>query len=244
MAFTKGEKDFTVRKMVATREFPARAKKASRLGRFFRLAALFTVVMCLALLTGFGFFIQLIAHKTDGNAAKADAIVVLTGGEARIPEAVKLLAEGRGQRLLISGVNPITTRNELAKLTPYSKKWFGCCIDVDQIARDTIGNAEETRLWAEKLEFKSLIVVTASYHMPRSLAELRRAMPDLEFIPHPVTPNNLRLDEWWAHSGTLELLAMEYIKFIPSYGRCVAIQLGRDQPILRSMSDCLNRRMI
>lgn len=229
--------------MAATREFPARAKKASRLGRFFRFTALFAVALSVALLAGFGFFIQLIASESHGNSAKADAIVVLTGGEARIPEAVKLLAEGRGQRLLISGVNPITTRNELARLTPYSKKWFSCCIDVDQIARDTIGNAEETRQWVDKLQFRSLIVVTASYHMPRSLAELRRAMPDLEFIPHPVTPNNLRLDEWWAHSGTLELLAMEYIKFVPSYGRCVVIQLGREQPVLRSMSHCLNGRM-
>ena len=38
----------------------------------------------------------------------------------------------------------------------------------------------------------SLIVVTAGYHMPRALAELRRALPDVTLYPVPVQPPAMR----------------------------------------------------
>ena len=40
------------------------------------------------------------------NPAAADAIIVLTGGQSRIDAALDLLKSGKGERLLISGVNP------------------------------------------------------------------------------------------------------------------------------------------
>ena len=51
------------------------------------------------------------------KSANADAIVVLTGGQARVSEAVRLLEEGHANRLLISGVHPGTTREQLAVVT-------------------------------------------------------------------------------------------------------------------------------
>jgi uncharacterized SAM-binding protein YcdF (DUF218 family) len=191
-------------------------------------------------LAGFLAFSNLVNSSAGGNIRSGDAIVVLTGGDARIPEAVKLLTQGKGHRLLISGVNPVTTRSELADLAPNSKRWFRCCIDVGQEARDTIGNAAETKEWAKKRGFKSLVVVTAAYHMPRSLAELRRALPDVAFIPYPVRPRNLHLDEWWSHQGSLQLLAMEYMKFVPALGRCVLAEYGRGRGIFGGTRQCLN----
>ena len=46
----------------------------------------------------------------------ADGIVVLTGGALRIDQAIDLLKEGRGRRLLISGVNPGTSAATLAQI--------------------------------------------------------------------------------------------------------------------------------
>jgi uncharacterized SAM-binding protein YcdF (DUF218 family) len=198
------------------------------------------VFVCAGLLfTGFLLFSGLIADGPSGDPPEADAIVALTGGEARIPEAIRLLQLGKGERLLISGVNPVTTRQELALLTPESQSWFRCCIDVDRVARDTIGNANETRAWIEKRGFKSLIVVTASYHMPRSLAELRRALPDTVLIAYPVKPSNLRVDAWWAYKGTLKLLAMEYLKFMPAFGRCVLSQVSLNRGVYGGAQQCL-----
>ncbi len=92
----------------------------------------------------------------------------------------------------------------------------------------------------EKRGFKSLIVVTATYHMPRSLAELRRALPDVDFIAYPVRPRNLHLEEWWAYQGSLQLLAMEYAKFVPALGRCVPAEFGRGRGVFGGTRQCLN----
>jgi len=226
--------------MNSATNIPVEVNRTRRLAGWVRLIICAGFICAALVLGGFLLFSSLISDTPAGEPPEADAIVVLTGGEARIPEAIKLLQQGKGQRLLISGVNPITTRKELASLTPNSKSWFRCCIDVDHVARDTIGNANETRVWIEKRGFKSLIVVTASYHMPRSLAELRRALPDTELIAYPVKPSNLRVDAWWAYKGTLKLLAMEYLKFMPAFGRCVLIQIGINKGVYGGAQQCLN----
>jgi uncharacterized SAM-binding protein YcdF (DUF218 family) len=180
-----------------------------------------------AILFGIGLLVfvsQLDKGPPNGNV-QADAIVVLTGGDSRVTEAVRLLAAGRGQRLLISGVHPKTTTAMLRRINPEAERFFDCCIDLDRNARDTIENADETRRWAAERGFRSVIVVTSSYHMPRGLVELRRALPDLELIPYPVVPARRRLDEWWAYPATVRLLASEFVKYLASVARCTGVRL-------------------
>lgn len=239
MAFAKRDKTYIVTRMNGARDIPVQPRKRHSLAYWVRLGGWAALAIAVLLIAGFLAFSGLIYDEpTDIRAA--DGIVALTGGEARIPEAVKLLSQGKGRRLLISGVNPVTTRGELASLMPDSRKWFRCCIDVGKLARDTVGNAEETREWIKQRGFRSLIVVTASYHMPRSLAELRRALPDIELIPYPVRPRNLHLDAWWAYPGTLQLLASEYVKFVPAFGRCLVIQLGLNRGLYGGSRLCVN----
>ena len=114
----------------------------------------------------------------------ADGIVVLTGGAFRISDALELLAAGRGQRLLITGVNPATRSREISRLVPEHQRWFACCVDLDHSAINTIGNAIETRRWAKARGFKSLIVVTSNFHMPRAMAELAHQLPDVTLVPY------------------------------------------------------------
>jgi uncharacterized SAM-binding protein YcdF (DUF218 family) len=190
---------------------------------------------------GFLLFWMLIHHIPADDLPRADAIVALTGGEARIPEAVRLLAQGKGRRLLISGVNPTTTRKELVGLAPNSQHLFRCCIDVGREARDTIGNADETSQWVRERRFKSLIVVTADYHMPRSLAELRRTLPNVELIPYPVQQRNVHVNSWWAYPGTMQLMLTEYVKFMPSFARCYSALFGQGQGVVGAGRQCLNR---
>lgn len=239
-AFSKREKPCIVTGMESARDIPVRVKRTNRFLWWGKLGLWGIAAAGGLAFAGFLAFSSLVNGNAAGTIRAADAIVVLTGGEARIPEAVKLLAQGKGRRLLISGVNPVTTRGELASLAPNSKRWFRCCIDVGQEARDTIGNAAETRAWVKKRGFKSLIVVTATYHMPRSLAELRRTLPDVDLIAYPVKPRNLHLEEWWAHQGSLQLLATEYMKFVPALGRCIAAEIGRGRGIFGGPRQCLN----
>ncbi len=176
-----------------------------------------------AALVGFGFvlFANAVMREPEVQNVHADGIVVLTGGQTRITEAAKLLQDGRGRRLLISGVNQKIGRPSLLKISGIDEKTFNCCVDLGYAALNTVGNAEETRRWAEALGYDRLIVVTASYHMPRSLAELARVMPNIELVPHPVAPDGLKRKVWWLDASTTRLLASEYIKFLPAAARLV-----------------------
>jgi uncharacterized SAM-binding protein YcdF (DUF218 family) len=150
-------------------------------------------------------------EPVDGKIARADGIVALTGEDARLAPAVALLEEGVGSRLLISGVFPETTREDLKGITRGGAR-FDCCADLGFTARDTRGNAREAAEWARQHKFKSLIVVTASYHMPRSLLEFSAAMPDVRLIAYPVEtdPENPTFLRRWGR------MQAEYAKFIAS----------------------------
>lgn len=153
------------------------------------------------------------------SAENADAIVVVTGGEDRINVALGLLRQGGGKRLLISGVNPRTSTGAIREHTGEDRRLFECCVDIGREAHDTVGNAEETRDWAAQRRYQKLVVVTSSYHMPRTLVEFSRAMPDVGFVAHPVLSRNVRDHAWWQSPGTLRLLFGEYVKFIAAATR-------------------------
>lgn len=178
-----------------------------------------------AFLAGFVIFASSVGRYTPSAAPQADGIVVLTGGEHRLREAARLLAEGRGKRLLISGANRIATREDLHRKSGLVPVLFNCCVDIGYDAHTTSGNAEEAKAWAGDKRFTRLIIVTSSYHMPRSLIELGRAMPDLTLIPFPVVSSNFRTEAWWLHPATARLLFSEYVKFLPSAARFGAARL-------------------
>lgn len=170
---------------------------------------------------GFVLFANAVMREPEVQNVEADGIVVLTGGQTRIQEAARLLEEKRGQRLLISGVNQKIGRASLIKISGLDEQTFNCCVDLGYEALNTIGNADETRRWAESLGYDRLIVVTSSYHMPRSLAELAREMPNIELVPHPVAPDILRRKVWWLDATATRVLAAEYVKFLPAAVRLV-----------------------
>jgi uncharacterized SAM-binding protein YcdF (DUF218 family) len=197
---------------------PNATRGSARLWRAgLRAAAVLGVIL---LLTGFVGFAERIARATPPVDPHADAIVVLTGGSARIDGALQLLAEHRATRLLISGVNPRVNSSDLARLVGGDlRDDLACCVDLGHDAIDTIGNAAETRSWAKERGFSSLIVVTSDYHMPRSMTELAGAMPDVELIPFPVSNPDLRFADWWRDPPTLALLVREYGKYLLAKAR-------------------------
>ena len=163
--------------------------------------------------TGFMLFVNAIERDSSTPQA-AEGVVALTGGKDRIGKAFKLLASGQAKRLLITGVNPSTKARELQRLVPGGEEFFPCCVDLGRAALDTRGNASETSEWVARHGFSSLIVVTSSYHMPRTLIEYARAMPQVQLIPHAVLSSNFHIDKWWSHDGTRRLLFSEYVKYL------------------------------
>ena len=143
-----------------------------------------------------------------------DAIVVLTGGAGRLGIGIELLAQGRASKLFISGVYRGVDVAELLRVSRHDPEALECCIEVGYDATDTAGNARETARWMAAEGFQSLRLVTASYHMPRSLAEFRRAMPDVELVPHPVFTDTVRVEDWWSSPRSVGLIASEFTKYL------------------------------
>jgi uncharacterized SAM-binding protein YcdF (DUF218 family) len=172
------------------------------------------IVGGIAVVLGFFAFLWLLPSGEIELDRNADGIVVLTGGTARVSDALELLAAGRGKRLLITGVNPGTTTADIARQVADFGKILACCVDLDYSAINTFGNAVETRRWVIDRGFRSLIVVTSAYHMPRALAEIAHQLPDVALIPFPVVSDRLRIEPWWSNSATARLVLSEYFKYL------------------------------
>ncbi|MBB4040612.1 uncharacterized SAM-binding protein YcdF (DUF218 family) [Microvirga flocculans] len=194
---------------------PARRSWARRLlGLGFWAGAAAAIVGFL----GFLSFVYSLDRFEQPPETRADGIVAMTGGAQRIGDAIDLLAKGYAQRLLISGVNENTSREQIARLNPGQRRLFDCCVDLDYRARNTIGNAIETRRWAEQNGFSTLIVVTSNYHMPRTLVELDHALPNLQKIPYPVAAT-IDPHEWWHNPAVARVIFSEYLKFLAVWVR-------------------------
>ncbi len=160
--------------------------------------------------------------------APAEAIVALTGkGALRITSSVKLLELGKGKRLLVSGVNPEVTRPELRAVSKATRGLYDCCVDLGFQAADTKGNARETAAWARAHRFKRIIVVTADYHMPRAMLELKGAMPEAEFIAYPVEAD-IDSSAWWKTGPSARRMTLEYCKYLAILAREGLLSLGPD----------------
>jgi uncharacterized SAM-binding protein YcdF (DUF218 family) len=178
------------------------------------------------LVAGFVWFAARVATDEIALRENADGIVVLTGGSARVVDAIELLAAGHGRRLLISGANPANNPGGITRLVPLYESMFACCIDLDH-SMNTVGNAIGTRQWAKSRGFRSLIVVTSNYHMPRAMTELAHQLPDATLIAFPVVPALRRGQPWWASPASARLLIIEYLKYIYAVAR---IQLEGPPP--------------
>lgn len=197
-----------------------RRRKGMRIRRFVLVVGGLAFV---AWLVGLAAFASLVPRTPQTDDGGTDAIVVLTGGSSRLEQGLALLAQGKGKKLFVSGVHRGVALDEILRRAGVSPDRTPCCIVLGYRAGHTEGNARETASWIGKERFRSLRLVTANYHMPRSLLEFSAAMPGIRIIPHPVFPKSVKIREWWRWPGTATLMLGEYNKYLVVAAR-LAIQ--------------------
>jgi uncharacterized SAM-binding protein YcdF (DUF218 family) len=157
---------------------------------------------------GFVWFMNITRHLADPPPPHTDGVVALTGGAGRVELALHLLANGQADKLLLSGIGGGSDLATFGRLAGIDTARFPDRITLGRYAASTRGNGVETAAWAEQNRIRTLIVVTAAYHMPRALAELRQALPDVRLYPMAVHPGA-------AEKGPgLRLEAEEYTKYL------------------------------
>jgi uncharacterized SAM-binding protein YcdF (DUF218 family) len=183
------------------------------------LAAALIVALGFLWLAGLWRFAANIPADAKDPDRHTDAIVVLTGGAMRVESGLALLAAGKAEKLFVSGVYRGVDVTELLRVSRQSPDSVACCIVLGHAAADTIGNARETAEWINAEGFHSLRLVTAGYHMARSLLEFSRAMPGIEIVPNPVFPEFLREHPWWRSRPAASLIIGEYDKYLFAWVR-------------------------
>jgi len=203
--------------------------KRKRQSRFFGLRSkgFLLLLLFLGWMVGFVLFANRVAELRPAEG-RADGLVVLTGGSQRIEAAADLLHRMPTARMLVTGVDRRVDRETLLRRLSDFEALDHERIDLGYAAEDTVGNAVEAAGWAVAQGYGSIRVVTAAYHMPRSLAEFRHAMPSITILPHPVFPERVRFEDWWRSPGTAALIASEWTKHIVATVRIAVTEWLRE----------------
>ena len=203
--------------MTQTDDITGRRPSLMRRHRTLRYLAIYGVVSAASLIAGLQHFVLTLPQPTTGSIQFTDGIVVVTGGQQRVGAGLRLLTDGKADRMLISGVGEGVNRAVLVQelgLNDSAASALFCCAELDFTAGNTRGNAVAARQWAQQHDMRSLRLVTASYHMPRALVVFAREMPELDIYQWAVTPTDLRIENWWLDRAMFRLLAREYAKYL------------------------------
>ena len=145
--------------------------------------------------------------------AKVDAIVVLTGGSARVASGLQLLADGAAERLYISGAGEDVTVADLLAQSPEITLPDPAYVTLGR-ARDTQENAAESAAWVASNGVQTVRLVTSYYHMPRATLLMEDAAPDVTFYPSPVEPETINRKNWWKSVRGFGVIGREFLKFL------------------------------
>lgn len=189
-----------------------------------RVINIILLVLVLAWLASLASFMHRVPTSISLNDESTDAIIVLTGGAMRVERGFTLFGRDKAHTLFISGVGKDTTLNEL--IAKYGnpevreKVASGAAhIILDYRAENTQNNAQEAAQFIRERGLASVRLVTASYHMPRSLVEFKSVVPDVRIIPDPVFPDSFKREEWWKDASSRDLVMSEFHKYLAVWVR-------------------------
>lgn len=180
--------------------------RAARKGGAARRIGLLFGAVVLAWTGGLAWFIYAAGRPSRPLPQSADAIVVLTGGADRVRAGLHLLEDHPAAHLLVTGIGGNAGFRTLAHQAGIDPAPLAGRVTLGRGATSTHGNAVEIAAWARPRDLRSMIVVTAFYHMPRALAEIGRALPGVVLYSASVSPTGAE--------SIPGLLVEEYMKYL------------------------------
>lgn len=188
------------------------------------------ISLCVLLIFGIGLinFLVALSRFDQTGIPTVDAAIVLTGGPDRLTDAARLLSSGATKHLLISGVGGRADLDDLVRVAPALAPYAACCIELGHQALNTRGNAEEAAAWARALNFKSLAIVTAGFHLPRAMIEFRNILPDMDLYPFR-TGLSFRQQLLNGSVSNLYAISLEPIKYTAALVRTSVRKLFSDR---------------
>ena len=192
------------------------------------------------LVAGFGMYLRDLPPP-NASTEPADAIIVLTGSNQRVEHGFEQLYAGIAPKMFISGVYDKATREHVfhsfSTISHERYEAMKSRIDLGYEAETTAGNAIEIARWVAKQNppIHRVRIVTAQYHMPRALCELRRTMPKVELIADPAFPIPFDRADWWKTRMGAFRATSEYLKMIYAYLRPLLPESARLDRLPRAM---------
>ena len=143
------------------------------------------------------------AVEESGQCRKADAIVVISGGDtiARTDEAIRLYKASWADYIIFSGA--AADKNGPSNAAAMK----GHALDqgvpeqwtiIEEQSETTKQNAAKVRAQLEELGIKDIILVTSGYHMRRAGLEFSQELgKEITVRRHPVTQDSQWSSVWW-----------------------------------------------
>jgi uncharacterized SAM-binding protein YcdF (DUF218 family) len=160
----------------------------------------------------------------SGQCEKADAIVVVSGGDtnARTDEGIKLFQNGWANSIVFSGAaqDKSGPSNAAAmRLRSIDAGVPEASIYIEEQSATTQQNAMNTHTIFENNNFSKVILVTSGYHQRRSELEFKKENQNVTVLNHPLLKDKDWSFFWWLTPRGWWLAGGEVAKIIAFYAQ-------------------------
>ncbi|MES2630476.1 MAG: YdcF family protein [Patescibacteria group bacterium] len=166
-------------------------------------------------------FVGCSTTPTTGECVKADAIVVVSGGDtqARTAAGIELYKNGWADTLILSGAaqdKSGPSNAEAMELQAIEAGVSESAILIDEEAESTQQNAENTQTILTKHDYHDVILVTSGYHQRRASLEFNKLAENTTIRNYPVQDSDwgwywwLTPRGWWLAGGELVKVIIFY----------------------------------
>jgi len=160
--------------------------------------------------------------SSEGDCVKADAIVVVSGGDtqARTAAGIKLFQDGWADTLILSGAaqdKSGPSNAEAMQLQAVAAGVPETAIIIDKDSESTQQNAQNAQTIFSENNYRDIILVTSGYHQRRASLEFNKQAENVVIRNHPVTQDRDWSFFWWMTPRGWWLAGGELAKIIAFY---------------------------